>query len=111
MKEVSEITTTRTINLDHDQLLVLEDGTGTRVRVLFGGVWLTEGSDHRDHFLSTGDDLALHTRQRTVIEPRMPACIQIVKATRRSTLRSWLHVLLLRICALAVWARREPLRT
>ncbi|NWG75629.1 MAG: DUF2917 domain-containing protein, partial [Rubrivivax sp.] len=40
-----------TIELDHDQLLILDGGRGARVRVLRGGAWLTQEGAADDAFV------------------------------------------------------------
>lgn len=61
---------TRTIDLDRDQLLVIDNRPGTRVQVLFGGVWLTEESSFEDRFAGHGQWLALEARGRAIVESR-----------------------------------------
>ncbi|MGE5337006.1 MAG: DUF2917 domain-containing protein [Gemmatimonadota bacterium] len=61
-------TTSRTVDLGYEQMLVLEGRPGTRVRVLFGGIWLTEQGLLDDMFVHTGEEVALQSRQRSLIE-------------------------------------------
>lgn len=58
----------RTVDLDYDQLLVLHDPQGTRVRVLYGRLWLTEEGCAQDVFAAAGSELTVRGRGRTVIE-------------------------------------------
>ncbi len=60
--------TSRTIDLGHEQLLMLEGKRGTRVKVIYGGVWLTEEGEPQDVFALGGDEVALRTHRRSVIE-------------------------------------------
>jgi hypothetical protein len=60
--------TSRTIDLGHEQLLMLEGRAGTRVKVIYGGVWLTEEGEPHDVFALSGDEVALRTRRRSVLE-------------------------------------------
>ena len=73
----------RTIDLDHEQLLVIEDRPGTRVRVLCGGVWLTEQGELDDHFARAGDELRLAAPGRAVIEGIGRSRIEVAHAPRR----------------------------
>ncbi|WP_418317022.1 DUF2917 domain-containing protein [Piscinibacter sakaiensis] len=54
------------INLDHDQLLVLSDRRGSRVEVVFGGVWLTEENPRADQFIEGGQAWQISRRGRVV---------------------------------------------
>jgi Protein of unknown function (DUF2917) len=60
--------TIRTIDLDREQLLVLEDRAGARIRVLSGGLWLTEEGRPDDRFARPGDELVLSEPGRAVLE-------------------------------------------
>jgi hypothetical protein len=82
--------TSRTLDLSHDPVQVLESRRGMRVKVLYGDVWLTEQGDHRDHFLGSGEEVALDSKHRTVIESLGPAWIEISEPTDRSRWRRWL---------------------
>jgi hypothetical protein len=101
MKEPWQLMTTRTISLDHEQLLILEGRPGTRVKVLFGDVWLTEESESRDHFLKSGEEVSLQSGKRTVIEPLAPTHLQIEDPVQRGSWRRWLDALQLRLRPLA----------
>jgi hypothetical protein len=61
-------TSTRTIDLGYDQLIALHGRPGTRVRVLYGSMWLTEEGVERDVFAGGGDEVALKSRGLSVIE-------------------------------------------
>ena len=71
-------TVTRTIDLDRDQLLVLESQPGTRVRVMYGSLWLTEEGFAQDVFAGTGDEVALKSRGLAVVEGLGLARVQVV---------------------------------
>jgi hypothetical protein len=83
-------TTTRTVDLGYEQLLVLHARPGTRVRVLYGNLWLTEEGDARDVFASAGDEVALRPDGRSVIEALGLARVQVLQPVRRTALGSWL---------------------
>jgi len=84
MKQAWQLTTTRTIDLGWEQMLILEGRPGTRVKVLFGDVWLTEHGSQADHFPRAGEEITLSTFGRTVIEPLGPAWVRITEAARGS---------------------------
>ncbi len=58
----------RTVDLDHEQLLVLCNRNGTRIRVLSGGTWLTEEGRLDDVHVRCGDTVTLTTPGRAVLE-------------------------------------------
>lgn len=61
-------TTVRTIDLGYEQILLLEGALGTRVRVLYGAMWLTEEGAPGDRFAGAGDEIALHAPGRALLE-------------------------------------------
>ncbi len=69
--------TVRTIDLDHEQMLVLEGRPGSRIRVLYGGMWLTAEGDLEDHFPRSGDEVAVRAHRRSVAESLGPTRIEI----------------------------------
>ncbi|MCU0937803.1 MAG: DUF2917 domain-containing protein [Burkholderiaceae bacterium] len=73
------------MDLGYDQLLVLQSQPGTRVRVLYGHLWLTEEGRGQDVFAGSGAELALKARGRTVIEGLDRARVEIIEpaATKR----------------------------
>jgi Protein of unknown function (DUF2917) len=58
---------TRTVELAHEQLLVLDHRAGTRVRVLGGGVWLTEQGEPDDRHAFAGTELVLRQPGRALL--------------------------------------------
>jgi hypothetical protein len=52
MKDSRQSTVTHTIDLGYEQLLILEDGSGRHVAVLFRGVWLSCRTDRHGHVSS-----------------------------------------------------------
>lgn len=87
MTRHTHIETVRTIDLEHEQLLVLDDRQGTRARVLFGGAWLTEEGRPDDRFARAGDDLELTERGRAVLESIGHSRVEIVHRHSRPVLR------------------------
>ena len=79
--------TVQTFDLDHEQLLVLTGRRGARVRVLAGGVWLTEESQQADRFARPGGELLLGERGRAVLEGLGPTRIEVAEPVRHGPLR------------------------
>lgn len=82
----------RTIDLEHQQMLIIEDRPGTRVHVLLGGMWLTEERHLQDRFASAGEALTLEAAGRAVIEALGRSRLCVVEAERR-VLARWRQVL------------------
>jgi hypothetical protein len=91
--------TSRTVDLGYDQLLVLESRRGTKVRVLYGSLWLTEEGTAQDVFAGSGDEVALKARGRAVIEGLGVARVQVIEPTRSAKFRRWLRSVTRRIAA------------
>jgi Protein of unknown function (DUF2917) len=75
-------TTTRTVDLGYEQLLVLQTRPGMRVRVLYGQVWLTEEGDGQDRFAAGGEELALRSCGCAVAEGLGAARVQVTEERR-----------------------------
>lgn len=82
MTQAWQLTSTRTIDLGWEQMLVLQGRPGTRVKILFGDAWLTEYGSESDHFPRTGEEVTLTTFGPTVIEPLGPTCISITEPAK-----------------------------
>jgi hypothetical protein len=63
------------------------------VRVLAGGVWLTEESQEADRFARRGGELVLGERGRAVLEGLGPTRIEVAEPVRRSLLSEVLATL------------------
>jgi|APLow6443716910_1056828.scaffolds.fasta_scaffold108112_2 hypothetical protein len=61
-------TLVKTVDLGYEQMLVLESHPRTRIKVIYGGVWLTEEGQPQDVFAASGDEVALKSRGLTVVE-------------------------------------------
>lgn len=90
-------TTARTVDLGYDQLLVLESRPGTKVRVLYGGLWLTEEGAAQDVFAGSGDEVALKMRGRALIEGLGVARVQVIEPRRGLQVLAWLRALARRV--------------
>src|SRR5262245_59513657 len=75
-------TLTRTVDLGYEQLLILDSRPQTRVKVIYVGVWLTEEGSPEDVFAAGGDEVALHSGGRAVVEGLGYARVQV---SERST--------------------------
>jgi uncharacterized protein YjiS (DUF1127 family) len=87
MNEAEQHTVTRAINLDHQETLVLEGRPGRRLRVLYGGAWLTAGNDQRQHFACAGEEVALRWLGRSTIESIGKSGIELTDPLQLRTLR------------------------
>jgi len=72
----------RTVDLGYDQMLVIESQRGALIRVVHGGVWLTEEGLGRDVFAQGGDELPIESDGRTVVQGMGFARIQFVETGR-----------------------------
>ena len=84
--------TVRTIDLGYEQMLVIDGGPGSRVRVLYGATWLTEEGEPGDAIVGGGDEVALRGG-RTLIEALAPTRLQILEARSGAAARAgrWLR--------------------
>ncbi len=89
MKQASQ--TVRTIDLGYEQMLVIDGGRDTRLRVLFGATWLTEEGRSEDSIVRQGGEVGLRGR-RAVVEALLPAQVQVVTTDQpvRTALRWWI---------------------
>jgi hypothetical protein len=74
--------TVRTIDLGYEQMLALHDRRGTRVRVLYGALWLTEEGEAGDRFPASGEEVVLKSRGLTLLEGMGAARVQLVEPPR-----------------------------
>jgi hypothetical protein len=81
----------RTVDLGYEQLLVLESHRGAVIRVLHGGVWLTQEGLARDIFAERGAELPLDGDGRVVVEGLGAARVQLIDAAYFSATRKWLQ--------------------
>jgi hypothetical protein len=96
-------TLVRTIDLGYEQMLLLESRPQTRVKVIYGGVWLTEEGLSQDVFAASGEEVALKSRGLAVVEGlgyarvqvmETPSGLSALRATARRALDSvegWFH--------------------
>jgi hypothetical protein len=80
-------TVVRTVDLGYDQLLMLHGRPGTRVKVLFGGIWLTEEGEAGDIFATRGGEVTLRSSKRAVIEGLGPTRVHVIEPHRQSGLQ------------------------
>jgi len=81
------ITTIRTLDLDHEQLLMINGAPGTRVRVLYGTMWLTQTGVAQDAFVGSGGEVEVRGPGKVVVEGIGAARVQLaVPGRRRGTL-------------------------
>ena len=53
MRDSWQLTTTHTIDLGYEQMLILQGMPGTRVKVIFRGVWLRRRDEPRSDWPSS----------------------------------------------------------
>jgi hypothetical protein len=80
-------TTVKTFDLGYDQVLLLESHPHRRMRVLHGGVWLTEEGRTEDVFALSGEEVALHARHAALIEALGPTRVEIIDNVEVSALK------------------------
>ncbi len=69
----------RTVDLGYEQLLVIEAQRGALIRVLHGGVWLTEEGLGRDIFAESGDEVRIEGEGRAVVEGLGATRVELVR--------------------------------
>jgi hypothetical protein len=69
----------RTVDLGYEQMLLLESHPRTRIKVIYGGVWLTEEGQVQDVFAASGDEVALKSRGLAVVEGLGYARVQVME--------------------------------
>jgi Protein of unknown function (DUF2917) len=80
-------TTVKTFDLGYDQILLLESHPHRRMRVLHGGVWLTEEGRTEDVFAISGEEVALHARTAALIEALGPTRVEIIDSVEPSLVK------------------------
>ena len=81
-------TTVRTVDLGYEQMLLLEGRPRTTVKVVYGGIWLTEEGRSQDVFASSGDEVALKSRGLAVIEGLGYARVQVIEPPHTAFMRA-----------------------
>lgn len=81
-----------TVELGPEQLLLFADRPGTRLQVLFGGLWLTEEGCLQDRFGAAGQWLRLEAGGLAVAEALGPTRVRVIEPPRRLG-ASWRRVL------------------
>jgi hypothetical protein len=80
--DTAAITTIRTVDLDHEQLLMIDGAPGTRVRVLYGTMWLTQAGVDQDAFVGSGGEVELRGPGKVVVEGIGAARVQLALPMR-----------------------------
>jgi len=85
-------TVVRTVDLGYEQMLLLESQPRTRIKVIYGGIWLTEQDRPDDVFASSGDDVELTSHGLAVVEGLGCTRVQIEEPPNGwSLLAAWLR--------------------
>ena len=74
-----------TINLGHEQMLLIENEAQTKIKVLYGGVWLTEEGLAQDQIVGTGATAVVHSRGRVLLEALQPSRLELARREAAST--------------------------
>lgn len=77
----------RTIDLDHEQLMILDGKPGTRLKVLYGGMWLTTDGDREDRFPSSGDEVAVMAHRQSLLQAIGRTRVELIEPVRPHALR------------------------
>jgi len=83
-----KLATTRTYDLGYEQMLTFVGRPGTRVRVLYGSMWLTEEGREQDIIAGCGDEVTLKAGGLSVIEGIGAARVQLIEPGSGSWLPS-----------------------
>ncbi len=86
-------TTVRTVDLGYEQMLLLEGRPCTKVKVIYGGIWLTEEGSPGDVFAATGDEVALKSRGLAVVEGLGYARVEVMEPLHTELLRATWNLL------------------
>jgi Protein of unknown function (DUF2917) len=99
-------TLTRTVDLGYEQMLVLESQPRTRIKVIYGGIWLTEENLKQDVFASSGEEVALKSRGLAVVEGLGYARVQVMEPP--AGWRYWAGTARSALDSMTSWVRRLP---
>ena len=99
-------TLTRTVDLGYEQMLVLESQPRTRIKVIYGGIWLTEENLTQDVFASSGEEVALKSRGLAVVEGLGYARVQVMEPP--AGWRDWAGTTRSALVSMTSWVRRLP---
>ncbi len=96
-------TLTRTVDLGYEQMLLVESHPRTRIKVIYGGIWLTEEGLTQDVFASSGEEVALKSHGLAVVEGLGYARVQVLEAP--SSLRRWIGAARSALYGVVTWIR------
>lgn len=85
--------TVRTIDLGYEQFFIFAGQPQARVRVLFGGAWLTEEGVAHDSIVGAGDETELRGSGSVLLEAAGPTRVQLIEPAMPAPARSaqWLR--------------------
>jgi hypothetical protein len=108
-------TLTRTVDLGYEQMLLVESHPRTRIKVIYGGIWLTEEGRTQDVFASSGDEVTLKSHGLAVVEGLGYARVQVLEAP--ALLSRWIGAVRSTLYSAVTWfrsmslAQRTPARS
>jgi len=100
--------TTHSVPLACEQLLVFKNAQHTRIKVVFGDVWLTCDDDNIDYLASSGQEITLAGKGRAVLAALAATRLEITSANHRWGHR-WGQVLLFAGAVREQKARPDPM--
>src|SRR5262245_12907172 len=87
MRYESDAVSIRTVELERDQLLVIQGGRWKRLKVIYGGLWLTSEGDLQDRLPRAGESVVLEERGRSVAQAFGFTRVELTESIRRRPLQ------------------------
>ena len=78
------------INLQPEECLRIESGTGVQVDCVTGMLWITREGDLLDDFLADGQSVQLRSRGLTIITALRPSYLRVQDSPSLHSRRRWL---------------------
>lgn len=88
MIPATNATTIRTVDLGYEQMLMITGRPGTRVKVIYGGVWLTEEGRTQDVFARGGEAVAVQSHRRALLEGLGPTRVELIEPVKAGPWRA-----------------------
>lgn len=85
-----------TVDLGYDQMWLIEAQPQARMRVLYGGVWLTEQGHYQDVIVGGAEEVVLQSRGAALVQALAPSRVQLIEYPGR-----WQRMLIVARTAMA----------